>query len=52
MIRISRITLCLSLSIVALGAQEARPEPIKVESETISGLGIRNIGPAVMAGRV
>jgi photosystem II stability/assembly factor-like uncharacterized protein len=60
MIRISRITLCLSLSIMALVAQEAkapvaldaRIEPVKFESETISGLGVRNIGPAVMAGRI
>lgn len=60
MARISLITLCLSLSTLALIAQEAkaplaqdaRPEPVKLESEIISGLGIRNIGPAVMSGRI
>ena len=55
MTKISRIMLCLSLSAMstmALVAQEARPEVIKLESETISGLGIRNIGPAVMSGRI
>ncbi|MDE3245243.1 MAG: glycosyl hydrolase, partial [Acidobacteriota bacterium] len=52
MTRISRITLCLSLSSMVVIGQDARPEPVKLEPETISGLGIRNIGPAVMAGRI
>jgi len=33
-------------------AQTPQPTPIKVDSETISGLGARNIGSAAMSGRV
>ena len=54
MSRSARICFCLPLSAVLLVAQapEAKPEPVKIESETFSGLGIRNIGPAVMGGRI
>src|SRR2546426_4109387 len=34
------------------GALAQTPQPIKVDSETISGLGARNIGSATMSGRV
>jgi len=33
-------------------AQTPQPTPIKIDSETISGLGARNIGSAAMSGRV
>ncbi len=36
----------------AVPAQTPQPTPIKVDSETISGLGARNIGSAAMSGRV
>src|ERR1041385_5387518 len=34
------------------GAQTPPPAAVKVDSETISGLGARNIGSAAMSGRV
>ncbi len=37
---------------LAGGALAQTPQPIKVDSETISGLGARNIGSAAMSGRV
>ena len=40
-----------SLSTVAV-AQTSQPSVIKVDSETISGLGARNIGSAAMSGRI
>ncbi len=45
------VGLGLVLAHAALG-QVPRPTPIKVDSETISGLGARNIGSAAMSGRV
>ncbi len=46
-------TVLLSLSIAnGVLAQTPQPTPIKVDSETISGLGARNIGSAAMSGRV
>ncbi len=43
----------LSLGLANAGlAQTPQPTPIKVDSETISGLGARNIGSAAMSGRV
>ena len=36
----------------AVLAQNPQPTPVKVDSETISGLGARNIGSAAMSGRV
>ncbi len=45
------VLLSLSLANAAL-AQTPQPTPIKVDSETISGLGARNIGSAAMSGRV
>jgi photosystem II stability/assembly factor-like uncharacterized protein len=43
----------LALTIAfAVVAQAQQPAPIKVDSETISGLGARNIGSAAMSGRI
>jgi photosystem II stability/assembly factor-like uncharacterized protein len=45
--------LLTGLCATGLRAQPApRPAPVKVDSETISGLGARNIGSATMSGRV
>jgi photosystem II stability/assembly factor-like uncharacterized protein len=44
-------TIILGLGLVG-GALAQTPQPIKVDSETISGLGARNIGSAAMSGRV
>jgi photosystem II stability/assembly factor-like uncharacterized protein len=54
----TKLAYCLSIAAlsVLLGnvamAQTPQPTPIKVDSETISGLGARNIGSAAMSGRV
>jgi photosystem II stability/assembly factor-like uncharacterized protein len=40
------------VSLSTVMAQAPQPTPIKVDSETISGLGARNIGSAAMSGRV
>ncbi|MGI9165870.1 MAG: sialidase [Pyrinomonadaceae bacterium] len=54
----TRIVYCLSiaalslLSANAVLAQTPQPTTIKIDSETISGLGARNIGSAAMSGRV
>ena len=37
---------------LALTASGQAPSPVKIDSETISGLGARNIGSAAMSGRV
>jgi photosystem II stability/assembly factor-like uncharacterized protein len=42
----------LSLVLLTGSAAAQTPAPIKVDSETISGLGARNIGSAAMSGRV
>ena len=42
----------LAASPIAAPAQTSTPPAVKVDSETISGLGARNIGSAVMSGRV
>ena len=45
----------IALALVSIGgalAQAPQPAPVKVDSETISGLGARNIGSAAMSGRV
>ena len=44
--------LFLGLSLAAPTGQAQSPSPVKVDSETISGLGARNIGSAAMSGRV
>ncbi len=54
---LTRTPLCLVLGSAALlaqaGATAAAPQDaVKVEPETISGLGMRSIGPAAMGGRV
>ena len=36
----------------AAATPQKQPTPVKVDSETISGLGARNIGSAAMSGRV
>ena len=49
------LSLCaVSLLYLTAVAQTPAPtvEAIKIDSETISGLGVRPIGPAVMGGRV
>jgi photosystem II stability/assembly factor-like uncharacterized protein len=48
---LSSFVLGLFLTHAAVG-QTPQPTPIKVDSETISGLGARNIGSAAMSGRV
>src|SRR6267378_3249745 len=56
MIGIHRSALCgmkLISAAYAAGAQQAQPVvSAKVDSETISGLGARNIGSAAMSGRI
>src|SRR6267142_2755636 len=52
-----RLTNCLPVTMLSLvlltgSAAAQTPAPIKVDSETISGLGARNIGSAAMSGRV
>src|SRR6058998_3513202 len=47
---VSSLAVCL-LFVVGVGAQE-KANPVKIDAETISGLGARNIGSAVMSGRV
>ena len=42
----------LAATAVAAPAQTSTPPAVKVDSETISGLGARNIGSAAMSGRV
>jgi photosystem II stability/assembly factor-like uncharacterized protein len=54
----AQLTRVLGFALAALGAAELRaqtaprPAPAQVDSETISGLGARNIGSATMSGRV
>jgi photosystem II stability/assembly factor-like uncharacterized protein len=54
----AQLTRVLGFALAALGAAELRaqtaprPAPVQVDSETISGLGARNIGSATMSGRV
>ncbi|HKP47410.1 MAG TPA: hypothetical protein VJT50_12495, partial [Pyrinomonadaceae bacterium] len=48
----SAIVLCLFISAAAASAQTPQPTPVRVDSETISGLGARNIGSAAMSGRI
>ena len=43
---------CLCLCAFSAFAQTPQPTPVKVDSETISGLGARNIGSAAMSGRI
>ncbi len=43
---------CLCLCTFSAFAQTPQPTPVKVDSETISGLGARNIGSAAMSGRI
>ena len=53
--QIRRATAALAFSLsasAALSAQATQASAIKVDSETISGLGARNIGSAAMSGRV
>src|SRR5258708_20007580 len=42
---------CVLAALPVLAAAQ-QPGPVKVDSETISGLGARNIGSAAMSGRV
>ena len=48
------IAQCLAFIIIASLAPSARlhAQDVKIDSETISGLGARNIGAAVMSGRI
>ncbi len=46
----SAVVLCAAL-VAGVTAQEKK-SPVKIDSETISGLGARNIGSAAMSGRV
>jgi photosystem II stability/assembly factor-like uncharacterized protein len=48
----SAIIVCLFVCTFSAIAQTPQPPPVKVDSETISGLGARNIGSAAMSGRV
>ncbi|MDQ2973946.1 MAG: sialidase [Acidobacteriota bacterium] len=54
----TKFVYCLSIAALSVLltngvlAQIPQPTPIKVDSETISGLGARNIGSAAMSGRV
>jgi photosystem II stability/assembly factor-like uncharacterized protein len=48
----SATIVCLFFCAFAAFAQKPQPTPVKVDSETISGLGARNIGSAAMSGRV
>src|SRR5882724_7545748 len=43
---------CLFFGVFGVLAQTPQPTPVKVASETISGLGARNIGSAAMSGRI
>src|SRR6185436_16209606 len=43
---------CLCLCAFSAFAQTPQPTPVKVDSDTISGLGARNIGSAAMSGRI
>ncbi|HVH66235.1 MAG TPA: hypothetical protein VM716_00045 [Gemmatimonadales bacterium] len=47
----TRVLLALSIAGGAVAASQ-QPAPVRVDSETISGLGARNIGSAAMSGRV
>src|SRR2546425_13175838 len=54
---IGRTAACvLALAVGGRGGASAQappqPAPVKIDSETISGLGARNIGSAAMSGRV
>src|SRR5215831_19437145 len=42
----------MNLLLLLLIAQQPTPAAVKVDSETISGLGARNIGSAAMSGRI
>ena len=46
------VILSIFLANAAFAQAPQQPAPIKVDSETISGLGARNIGSAAMSGRV
>lgn len=46
------LTLAAVLLAAAAHGQTAAPAPVRVDSDTISGLGARNIGSAAMSGRV
>ncbi|HXL79488.1 MAG TPA: hypothetical protein VN951_01330 [Pyrinomonadaceae bacterium] len=48
----SATIVCLFICAFGVFAQTPQPTPVKVDSETISGLGARNIGSAAMSGRV
>jgi len=41
-----------ALFLTAAGVAQQKTAPVKIDAETISGLGARNIGPAVMSGRI
>jgi hypothetical protein len=47
---LSAVILCAAVA-AGVSAQEKR-SPVKIDPETISGLGARNIGSAAMSGRV
>ena len=53
-LRLAAALLCSALPLQAQTAPPAQPgpEPVKVDSDTISGLDARAIGPAVMSGRI
>ncbi|MBU4307358.1 MAG: hypothetical protein L6428_03525 [Candidatus Aminicenantes bacterium] len=46
-----RVTILLFFALSLL-AQAPQPAPVKVDSDTVAGIGARNIGPAIMSGRI
>ena len=52
----SRFLSCSTLALIVAGGSQAQPQqaatPVRVDSDTISGLGARNIGSAAMSGRI
>jgi photosystem II stability/assembly factor-like uncharacterized protein len=51
-LRLAAALLCATLPLRAQTPAPPQSEPVKIDSETISGLDARPIGPAVMGGRV
>lgn len=46
------LSACISLGVAAAAFGQASEAPVKFDSQTISGLGARNIGSAAMSGRI
>src|SRR6266550_2065782 len=49
---LSATIVCLFICAFGAFAQTPQPTPVRIDSETISGLGARNIGSAAMSGRI